>query len=137
MRILTFTTLYPNSIQPQFGVFVENRMRHLVGEGSVEATVIAPVPWFPWRARAFGRYSSTALVPAEEWHFGIRILHPRYPAIPKFGMNAAPFLMYAAIKSAALKLIDTGYTISTSSTRTISLRTGSRRRWWRDGSAGR
>ena len=43
MRILTFTTLYPNSIQPQFGVFVENKLRHLASEGSVEARVIAPV----------------------------------------------------------------------------------------------
>ncbi len=43
MRILTITTLYPNSIQRHLGVFVENKLRHLVSEGSIEARVIAPV----------------------------------------------------------------------------------------------
>ena len=35
IRVLTFTTLYPNSIQKHHGVFVENRLRHLVA--SVQA----------------------------------------------------------------------------------------------------
>ncbi len=109
MRILTFTTLYPNSVQPHSGVFVENRLRHLVSEGSVEARVIAPVPWFPWRGNAFGRYSIPARVPAEERRFGITVLHPRYPLIPKIGMTTAPFLMYAAIRSVATELIRSGY----------------------------
>lgn len=109
MRILTFTTLYPNSIQPHFGVFVENRLRHLVSEGSVEARVIAPVPWFPWRGKAFGRYSIMARVPAEERRFGITVLHPRYPLIPKIGMITAPFLIYAAIRSVAAELMESGY----------------------------
>ncbi len=109
MRILTFTTLYPNSIQPHFGVFVENRLRHLVSEGSVEARVIAPVPWFPWRGKAFGRYSIMARVPAEERRFGITVLHPRYLLIPKIGMITAPFLIYAAIRSVAAELMESGY----------------------------
>ncbi len=109
MKILTFTTLYPNSIQPHFGVFVENRLRHLVSEGSVEARVIAPVPWFPWRGKAFGRYAIMARVPAEERRFGITVLHPRYPLIPKIGMITAPFLIYAAIRSVAAELMESGH----------------------------
>ena len=109
MRILTFTTLYPNSVQPHSGVFVENRLRHLVSEGSVEARVIAPVPWFPWRGKAFGRYAIMARVPAEEQRFGITVMHPRYPLIPKIGMTTAPFLMYAAIRSVAAELMESGY----------------------------
>ena len=109
MRILTFTSLYPNAVQPHSGVFVENRLRHLVSEGSVEARVIAPVPWFPWRGNAFGRYAIMARVPAEERRFGITVLHPRYPLIPKIGMTTAPFLMYAAIRSVAAELMESGY----------------------------
>ena len=99
MRILTFTSLYPNAIQPHFGVFVENRLRHLVSEGSVEARVIAPVPWFPWRGQAFGRYAIMARVPAEERRFGITVLHPRYPLIPKIGMTTAPANCFESMAS--------------------------------------
>lgn len=109
MRILTFTTLYPSSVRPHSGVFVENRLRHLLSEGSVEARVMAPVPWFPWRGKAFGRYAMMARVPAEERRFGITVLHPRYPLIPRIGMTTAPFLMYAAIRSVVTKLLESGY----------------------------
>lgn len=32
MRVLTFTTLYPNAAQPNHAIFVENRIRHLAGQ---------------------------------------------------------------------------------------------------------
>lgn len=94
IRMLVFTTLYPNALQRRHGVFVEERLRHLVESGRVSATVVAPVPWFPFRHRYFGAYASFAQVPAREQRHGIEILHPRYPVIPKVGMNAAPFLLY-------------------------------------------
>ena len=47
MRVLTFSTLYPNAARPQHGVFVENRLRHLVASGEIDSTVLAPAPWFP------------------------------------------------------------------------------------------
>jgi len=49
VRLLTFSTLYPNAAHPTLGVFVENRLRHLVASGEAESTVLAPVPWFPSR----------------------------------------------------------------------------------------
>ena len=66
VKILTFSSLYPNAAQPYHGVFVENRLRHLVDSGHVDARVVAPVPWFPTSARAFGRYADFAAVPREE-----------------------------------------------------------------------
>ena len=47
VRLLTFSTLFPNPGQPNHGVFVENRLRHLIGTGLASSTVLAPVPWFP------------------------------------------------------------------------------------------
>ncbi|HEX4192960.1 MAG TPA: hypothetical protein VHY80_07670 [Stellaceae bacterium] len=76
-RILTFTTLFPNSAAPSHGVFVENRLRHLVSSGQVSARVVAPVPWFPSRAPIFGDYARFAKAPRREERFGIRIEHPR------------------------------------------------------------
>jgi len=97
IRLLVFTSLYPNAMQPRHGVFVEERLRHLVAAGRVTATVVAPVPWFPFRHRRFGNYAVLAAVPEHEERYGIRILHPRYPVIPKLGMSIAPWLMYRAL----------------------------------------
>jgi teichuronic acid biosynthesis glycosyltransferase TuaC len=96
IRIVTFTTLYPNAAQPAHGVFVENRLRHLVASGRVTSRVLAPVPWFP---RALAGYSSTysryAAVPFAEQRYDLPIIHPRFPAVPKFGMTVAPALLFA------------------------------------------
>lgn len=93
LRILTFSTLYPNEVQPRHGVFVEERLRHLVAGGGVSATVMAPIPWFPWTHPRFGRYARFATVPAEEIRHELKILHPRYPVLPKVGMSLAPALL--------------------------------------------
>jgi len=90
IRILTFSTLYPNEAQPNHGVFVENRLCHLVASGAVEAVVVAPVPYFPSSSRAFGRWSVYARIPKVERRNGLTIHHPRYPVVPKIGMNLAP-----------------------------------------------
>ncbi|HEX4617821.1 MAG TPA: glycosyltransferase family 4 protein [Stellaceae bacterium] len=97
MRILTFTTLYPNLLQPQHGIFVETRLRRLVASGGVSARVVAPCPWFPFASARFGRYAVFARVPSEENRHGLHVEHPRYPAIPRVGMSVAPLALYAAV----------------------------------------
>ncbi len=97
MRILTFTTLYPNAMSPQFGVFVESRLRKLVSDGRISARVLAPCPWFPLKHPHFGKYASFAQIPRSEERYGLSIGHPRYPLIPKIGMSIAPFLLFAAM----------------------------------------
>ncbi len=104
VRLLVFTSLYPNSAQPRHGLFIEGRLRRLVDSGRITATVVAPVPWFPFRHPMFGAYSTFASVPKEEERHGIRIVHPRFPVIPKLGMNVAPFLMYRALLPLLRKL---------------------------------
>jgi glycosyltransferase involved in cell wall biosynthesis len=117
LRILTYTTLYPNAAQPNHGVFVENRLRRLVESGGAEARVVAPTPWFPTASRRFGQWARFAEVPERESRHGLEIDHPRFPAIPKVGMSLAPFLLYAgsrravraAIASGRAELIDAHY----------------------------
>ena len=109
MRILTFTTLYPNAARPQFSVFVENRLRHLVASGDVAARVLAPVPYFPFSAERFGSYASFARAPRHEERFGIEIDHPRYLTLPKVGMSMAPFLLYASARGALERLLRAGH----------------------------
>jgi len=104
VRVLTFTTLYPNAAQPNHGVFVENRLRHTVALGGVEATVLAPIPYFPFKSERFGHYSRYARAPREEHRNGLRVVHPRYLVIPKIGMRMAPGLLYRSALAAFMKL---------------------------------
>lgn len=109
VRVLLFSTLYPNAAQPNHGVFVENRLRHVVETGAVEARVVAPIPWFPSQNPRFGRYADFAAAPDRETRHGIEVLHPRYPVIPKVGMTVAPALLYAASRARIAKLLATGF----------------------------
>ncbi|MCG8691169.1 MAG: glycosyltransferase family 4 protein [Minwuiales bacterium] len=108
MKILTFSTLFPNAVRPAHGVFVENRLRHLLAAGGVEATVVAPVPWFPSTAPMFGEYAAYAAAPRFETRHGLAVHHPRYPVLPKIGMTVAPRLLYYAARRAIARLIAGG-----------------------------
>jgi len=96
LRLLTFSTLYPSDQRPNHGVFVENRLRHLLASGEVVGSVVAPVPWFPSRAALFGTWATHARVARHETRHGLHVGHPRYPVIPKVGMSLAPWLLYRA-----------------------------------------
>jgi len=109
MKILTFSTLFPNSEKPGHGIFVETRLRHLVGSGQVQSRVVAPIPWFPSTNPRFGNYARFAKAPRHEVRHGIEVAHPRYPVLPKVGMSVAPFLLAQAVKPAIGRLIDEGY----------------------------
>lgn len=108
LRLLTFSTLFPNAVRPNHGVFVENRLRHLVASGEAVSTVLAPVPWFPSSDRRFGEWAAHAAVPREETRHGLRVLHPRFPVIPKVGMSAAPWLLYRAVRPVLRRLLAGG-----------------------------
>lgn len=108
-RILTFSSLFPNSEQPVHGVFVENRLRFLAATDKVSIEVIAPVPWFPSERAAFGRYAQYAKIPKLELRNGIRVHHPRFPVVPKLGMSVAPLLMYLSVRPFLLRLLREGY----------------------------
>lgn len=104
LRLLTFTTLFPHVGLPNQGIFVENRLRHLLASGGVEATVLAPVPWFPSASPRFGQWARHAAAPAREMREGLHILHPRYPVLPRIGMNLAPLLLYRVAVRALARL---------------------------------
>lgn len=55
MKILTFSTLFPNVIKPHHGIFTETTLRHQLAIGDIQAKVIAPVPWFLFDHPLFGQ----------------------------------------------------------------------------------
>ena len=114
MKIITLTTLYPNSEQYRHGIFVENRLLHLIKQyPNVQLKVIAPVPYFPkflsFVSGLFGSYGKYSKVPFYEQRHGVDVYHPRYLVIPKVGMNLTPYFLYRSFKKAVKKIIDSGY----------------------------
>jgi glycosyltransferase involved in cell wall biosynthesis len=108
-RILVATTLYPNSNQHRHGIFVETRLRHLLKSGEVEAQVIAPVPWFPFKIASMAQYSVYADIPKYEQRNGINVFHPRYLVIPKIGMLLTPFFLALSLFFCARKIRKNGF----------------------------
>lgn len=109
LKVLVFTTLYPSVADPIHGVFVENRLRQLVASGEVEARVVAPVPWFPFRSQIFGRYGTFARKPAAEERHGLQITRPRYPVLPKVGWSWVPGWLARAGICEARRLREEGF----------------------------
>lgn len=93
MRVLTFTSLFPNAVQPAHGIFIYQRMSHFARRPGNEVVAVAPVPYFPgwlkWpKGNGFGR------VPLAETVGNLTVHHPRYPLLPKISMPAHGYLMY-------------------------------------------
>jgi len=109
MKLLTFSTLFPNAEQPNHGIFVETRLRYLLASGQAQARVVAPIPWFPSSNPRFGSYSRFAKVPKSDQRHGIDIVHPRFASVPKIGMTMAPMLLAQAVKPVIGRIIDEGY----------------------------
>jgi teichuronic acid biosynthesis glycosyltransferase TuaC len=107
INILTATTLFPNSVQPAHGIFVETRLRRLLVDGRVRARVLAPVPWAPPGVQR-SEWAKLRQVPKREERNGITADHPRYVVIPKIGMNLAPYTLYATMKMQLKKYLAAG-----------------------------
>jgi len=109
IRTLTFSTLFPNSAQPSHGIFVANRLSHLLNSGRVSTKVVAPTPWFPSTNPRFGEYARYAAVPRVEQRFGTHVYHPRFPVIPKIGMLFAPLLLYLGARASVASILRQGF----------------------------
>lgn len=109
VRVLTFSTLYPSSVRPGHGVFVETRLRELLKHGGVQSRVVAPVPWFPSTDPRFGEYALMSRTPHRETHNGIDVQHPRYVLPPKVGMTMAPLSLAIGALPALRRLRREGF----------------------------
>src|SRR6266436_4268829 len=72
LRVLVFTTVFPNPGMPLHGTFVLERIRRLASLADIE--VVAPIPWF----RALRTYA-----PVRQDNAILMIRHPRFWYIPK------------------------------------------------------
>lgn len=95
MRVLVYTTLFPNSERPNAAIFVKQRMCHFARLPGREICVIAPVPYCPswFRLEPWHTYSR---IPRVEHMEGVSVHHPKYPLIPKLSMLFHAYLLFAA-----------------------------------------
>ena len=80
MKILVFTTVYPNSKQKNLGIFVHERMRRVAN--LCELKVVAPIPWFPFAG--FFKEKYRVRPPRVEIIDGVEIHHPRFFLVPGY-----------------------------------------------------
>jgi teichuronic acid biosynthesis glycosyltransferase TuaC len=95
MKVLVFTSLYPNNIWPNHAVFIRERMTQVARLDACEVKVVAPVVYFPsinvnWRW-------SFSQVARREVGNGIEVYHPRYFLIPKVGMALYGWIMFLSV----------------------------------------
>lgn len=109
LRVLSFTSLFPNPAQPRHGIFIRTRLAEVAKTGAVDLRVIAPVPWFPCGHRVFGRYSIFARVPAEETLDLGAVSHPAYVTLPRLGTLTNPVSMALAAFLVARRLVRRGW----------------------------
>lgn len=109
MRILLFSTLFPNAAMPSHGVFVANRLEAFRKKYDADVKVVAPVPWFPFRHDVFGAYADWARAPAQEKRGDIEVFHPRFFVPPKTAMGFAPGALTRCFRKSVRKLIDDGW----------------------------
>ncbi len=93
MKILVFTSLFPNHREPDFGVFIKNRMVHVNQLKECNILVVAPVPYCPpWPI--LGKWFQYSQIKKYETIFGIDVYHPRYLLIPKVSMMVHGLSMF-------------------------------------------
>lgn len=109
IKVLLFSTLFPSSVRPVHGIFVQTRLKYLLCSGEVHVKVVAPVPWFPLRGERFGDWGKMAATPDCETLEGVEVHHPRYLLPPKVGMNVAPLTLALGARATVARLIEGGF----------------------------
>src|SRR5436305_3280863 len=100
LRVLLFSTVFPNAAQPHHGVFVRERQRGFPSD--IEVSVVAPTPWFPLISGL--RPGFRPAVPREESQDGIPVLHPGFLSIPGVLKCLDGILMFLSTLPALLRL---------------------------------
>ncbi len=109
LKILSYSSLFPNTVQPRHGIFLEHRLAHLSRLPGVQLRMVAPVPWFPSSHPTFGRYAVFAGAPRQDTRCGVDVSYPRYPVVPRIGMAATPLLMAVATLGSLLRIRRSGF----------------------------
>lgn len=90
LNILTLSTLFPNAVNPNFGIFVERQTAELARRVDVNVTVVNPIGVPPWPFNKHTQYRALEKLPQHEQWRGLDIFRPRFKLIPKIGGSKNP-----------------------------------------------
>ncbi len=98
MRVLVMTRLFPNRLEPLWAPY--NRQQFGALGKLCEVEVLSTVPWFPG-ARFFPSSMAGRLVnvPDHDEIQGLKVRHPRYLRVPRWGHGLAGALYAASLAS--------------------------------------
>jgi glycosyltransferase involved in cell wall biosynthesis len=88
LRVLVISFMYPNTVDPSAGVFIEEQVKYL--SRRCEVRVLSPTPWFP-PVKFLRRWYRYRLRPVREVREGTYILRPRFLSIPGDPFTTAGF----------------------------------------------
>lgn len=95
MRVLVVTKIFPNPLEPLSSPF--NRQQFVALSKLCEVEILAAIPWFPG-ASVLKRWSAAGRlmkVPARAEVDGLKVQHPRFMFMPRYG-RALSAPLYAA-----------------------------------------
>ena len=85
LRVLSLSTLYPNDLTPNFGVFVERQMQAVAARGDVDLVLVNPIGLPPFPLSLHPRYRALRKLPQAEQRGGVTVLRPRFLLLPGIG----------------------------------------------------
>lgn len=97
LRVLTLSTLYPDSGRPSFGIFVERQTQALAAREGVEVEVVAPAGLPLWPLTLHPHYRTRARLPAKERRHGLPVHRPRFRIWPGLSGAGAARSLAAAL----------------------------------------
>ena len=86
MRVLVLSSTFPNSSQPNRGVFIQERISRLAKRCDV--IVVSPIPWFPFNR--WLRPDRAGATRVEDQN-GLTVYHPRFFSLPRYGKSLDGF----------------------------------------------
>ncbi len=89
LHVLTLSTLFPNALQPNLGLFVQRQTAGLAARPDVELQVVAPVGLPLWPLSLHPHYRSHRRLPRFEMWQGLPVHRPTFPVWPVWGRHRA------------------------------------------------
>ena len=100
-RVLSLSTLFPNTAQPRFGIFVAKSLEALQRDTHWDTAVINPIGLPPL---ALGRYRALSEAARDTQEFGMTVHRPVFRLLPKVGGRLNPGLIARAVLPLAREL---------------------------------
>ncbi len=94
VKILTYTSLFPNHLEPEHGIFIYRRMSSFAARRGNSVVVVAPVPYYPAHLPGKAQWSIYSQVARCEKVGNLVVHHPRYFLLPRVAMALHGALMY-------------------------------------------